>query len=126
MKINFKDRDFFRELFFSEKPNEAQLENIAEWQENLRSGEFKQGQTYLKKDGLYCCLGIYCETRHMLDLNGRDVQSGSPSIPYIPWFLRETGGSISFWELNDNYGFSFEEIADFIDILIKSFDEHEA
>lgn len=33
-----------------------------EWLKALRSGEYKQGQAFLKdRDGAYCCLGVYAE-----------------------------------------------------------------
>lgn len=32
-----------------------------EWQRRLRSGEYQQGQGYLKRDGNHCCLGVLCE-----------------------------------------------------------------
>jgi hypothetical protein len=31
------------------------------WIEALRSGKYKQGREYLKKDGFHCCLGVACE-----------------------------------------------------------------
>lgn len=36
-------------------------EDIAKWVEALRSGEYKQTQGFLEKEGSYCCLGVYCE-----------------------------------------------------------------
>ena len=32
-----------------------------EWLEALESGKFEQGQTCLKKDNKFCCLGVACE-----------------------------------------------------------------
>jgi len=32
----------------------------AMWVEALRSGEYKQGNGYLEKNGLHCCLGVLC------------------------------------------------------------------
>lgn len=31
------------------------------WTEALRSGRFKQGKSYLNRDGECCCLGVACE-----------------------------------------------------------------
>ena len=31
------------------------------WVAALRSGDYKQGTDYLKKDDCYCCLGVLCE-----------------------------------------------------------------
>lgn len=36
-------------------------ENRAKWVEALRSGEYKQGDTYLKMLDKYCCLGVLCD-----------------------------------------------------------------
>ena len=32
-----------------------------QWVEALRSGEYKQTQGHLRKDGQYCCLGVLCD-----------------------------------------------------------------
>lgn len=32
------------------------------WLEALRSGNYKQGQSWLKDGDKYCCLGVLCET----------------------------------------------------------------
>ena len=32
-----------------------------QWVEALRSGEYKQGKDYLRRDGEYCCLGVLCD-----------------------------------------------------------------
>jgi hypothetical protein len=31
------------------------------WLKDLRSGEFEQGQGYLRAEDKYCCLGVLCE-----------------------------------------------------------------
>jgi len=31
------------------------------WVKALRSGEYKQGREYLRKDDKYCCLGVLCD-----------------------------------------------------------------
>lgn len=31
------------------------------WLEALRSGEYKQGRAYLRKDDKFCCLGVLCD-----------------------------------------------------------------
>lgn len=36
------------------------------WVANLRSGNYKQGDTYLKRaNGTFCCLGVLCDTMHV-------------------------------------------------------------
>jgi hypothetical protein len=41
--------------------NKLKPEIKRKWLAALRSGEFKQGQGALYRDGLYCCLGVLCE-----------------------------------------------------------------
>lgn len=37
-------------------------DHIAEgWVNLLTSGEYKQGQKYLRQDDLFCCLGVLCD-----------------------------------------------------------------
>lgn len=31
------------------------------WLEALRSGEYKQGRSFLHKNGSFCCLGVLCD-----------------------------------------------------------------
>ena len=33
----------------------------ANWLDALRSGKYKQGQYWLRKEDLYCCLGVLCD-----------------------------------------------------------------
>lgn len=35
------------------------------WVAALRSGEYKQGRSYLKRGDLYCCLGVLCEVAQL-------------------------------------------------------------
>lgn len=36
-------------------------EEQEQWLQALESGEYKQGRTYLNKNGCMCCLGVACE-----------------------------------------------------------------
>lgn len=48
----------------------------AEWLAALRSGDYKQGQNYLKtRDGM-CCLGVACDIRHKGEANYWRLSSG--------------------------------------------------
>lgn len=40
---------------------EIKKQRVIKWIEALRSGKFKQGKIFLKKDNCYCCLGVACE-----------------------------------------------------------------
>lgn len=35
--------------------------NVKAWVEALRSGEYKQGKSFLRQDNAYCCLGVACD-----------------------------------------------------------------
>lgn len=47
----------------SPKPMNPEIKR--QWLEALRSGEYKQGRRYLRRefkgDSLYCCIGVLCE-----------------------------------------------------------------
>lgn len=100
------------------------------WIAALKSGEYKQGTGYLKKDGKYCCLGVLC------DLHAKETgNSFTPSEEYLkqirilPIEVKNWAGLINnygrfesndlpydtLWQLNDMAGFSFPEIADIIE-----------
>jgi len=41
---------------------------IKEWVKALRSGEYKQGQSYLRsRDSKFCCLGVLCDLTNRID-----------------------------------------------------------
>lgn len=95
----------------------------AKWLEALRSGKYKQGQTFLRQANRYCCLGVLC------DLDGAGwISNGSPCPTYkssdgeVHVLLndrinrlnidRELCGRVS--GKNDS-GESFDEIADWLE-----------
>lgn len=56
-----------------------QKQNRKKWIEALRSGKYKQGKGYLKRNDEYCCLGVACEILGA-------TQEKRPSEPGVTWF----------------------------------------
>lgn len=112
-----------------EKLTSEQVEVRRRWTEALRSGEYPQGKRFLNKDGRFCCLGVLCEVsgvhkkRHP---DGETMYEGWVAI--LPGSMAEAAGlcsdlgdlglngSPSLTELNDSNDFTFDEIADVIDL----------
>lgn len=111
------------------KLTREQVEVRRRWTEALRSGEYQQGIRFLNKDGRFCCLGVLCEVsgvhkkRHP---DGETMYEGWTCI--LPGSMVEAAGlcsnlgdlglngSPSLTELNDSNDFTFDEIADVIDL----------
>ena len=101
------------------------------WVSALRSGDYQQGQNYLRTDNGFCCLGVLCDlygkennAEWNLANNGhnyefQDKESHLPSS-VIEWAGVEDsnpyiiGGIGTLSGLNDK-GFTFNEIADLIE-----------
>lgn len=103
----------------------------AKWIKALRSGKYKQGTGYLKREDLddrtkttHCCLGVLCEitdvSKHdsyggVYSFGGPDAMAGATT--YLP---DEIKGEISSEQqktlatMNDE-GSSFEQIAEYIE-----------
>jgi hypothetical protein len=98
----------------------------AKWVAALRSGEYSQGESALKKDGKFCCLGVLCDT---IDPSGwsepektgytRYTFEGSSDECWLPGTLEEKLGLRSktgpLMAMNDYDKKSFAEIADYIE-----------
>lgn len=107
------------------------------WLTALRSGDYKQGKNFLKKDGEYCCLGVLCDlaekekvciaTKEELYTSSEIISFDldSKTLPYSVknWaglghynpFVEHKGYSRNLANLNDVEGLNFEEIADLIE-----------
>lgn len=115
-------------------------ENVRKWVDALRSGEFKQGSSYLNLEETYCCLGVACEVairegvqveRTICDCNvegccrSTRYDGGDAWLPKSvqKWLGVDNGDIPIFYEdellsaadLNDNRALSFEQIADAIE-----------
>lgn len=113
------------------------------WVEALRSGKYQQGRFRLNEDGNFCCLGVLCEiaveegiakkfistdrkgTRIYGYSSGDDgfPEYTAPDSEIMKWSGLKTNsgsvmtsdGAMSLVSLNDNRGYSFSQIADFIE-----------
>jgi hypothetical protein len=94
------------------------------WLTALRSGDYQQGQGYLRQGDQYCCLGVLC------DLYGKavgpewheeegDVHSMHGEETTLPFNVQEWAGvddpsPLDLVAMNDN-GSTFEELANIIE-----------
>jgi hypothetical protein len=65
------------------------------WVTALRSGDYNQGRRSLKKNGLYCCLGVLCEIGGV-----KQVKVVEDSFPCV---LYEAGG------IKDSFTYTYFE-----------------
>ena len=131
MKFTFKNDKFdVGQFWVGQNPiTKVQLDNIREWQKNLRSRKYIQNKTgrQLKIGNEYCCLGVYSEIKNRLSPDGffigmdaeNDMQPTCAIVNDVSWFRNEIGLTQEFWTLNDRLRYTFSEIADFIDELLK-------
>ncbi len=99
------------------------------WTEALRSGDFEQGGAALEDGGKFCCLGVGCR---VAGDPTRGLRSTWGLPPYLGRFSMalddagrlmdsdliesgESGHMTNAVSLNDDLGYSFEEIASIID-----------
>lgn len=91
------------------------------WIKALRSGQYRQGTQRLKLNGKYCCLGVLNQLYPELNLSDESSRvlwnykaiGLNSATGTLCW---ESDGSVmSLARLNDN-GFTFDEIADIIQI----------
>lgn len=99
-----------------------------QWVAALRSGEYKQGDAYLRQGDSFCCLGVLCDVAVKAGLNVH-VKSSAVSTLYdghsafLPDSVQDWAGLASCdpragnMELStrNDTGSTFEEIADLID-----------
>ena len=88
------------------------------WVEALRSGKYKQGRNSLRpSQNKFCCLGVLADQICPLEWKGRDWQGHGVLLP--PELAAEINLSYkaetTLADLNDDYGKSFNEIADYIE-----------
>lgn len=100
---------------------------IRDWYAALKSGKYKQGHKTMRKDDVFCCLGVITdiaeiEPKYKTGAYPWDAGIVASLIDYnpylrIPSFLKHR---VSDFEsrpaavLNDDYRFTFDEIADCI------------
>ena len=98
----------------------------SDWIAALRSGEYKQGSEFLKRDGKFCCLGVLTEingwsfeNQTYLSEEGAeavkaDAATGTGNLEFmgLPKYKDTTYPTLA--AMNDA-GVSFAEIADFLE-----------
>lgn len=101
------------------------------WCEALRSGKYKQATGTLKNEyGAFCCLGVLCEVfredNPTVDEDFLYFDKGMPESVVRDWagqkefFLKNYGKdkpSSALTALNDNFSFTFEQIADAVETI---------
>lgn len=119
-----------------EKIKKEVPQRVQEWIKDLRSGEFSQCRNELQLQDSYCCLGVACKTYERLEgseelqkdifgeLVGLSLINQEAVLKYFNFkhvagmFDRSntTEAPSSFLvDLNDDYEWSFEQIADFVE-----------
>ena len=96
------------------------------WVKALRSGKYVQGPDYLRDcHNRFCCLGVLCD---IIDVEWKSTKSGGYAVcindesssTYLPNKILEkielsTEEQNYLAKLNDMDGFTFNQIADFIE-----------
>lgn len=101
------------------------------WIKALRSGKFQQGKNYLCKDDKYCCLGVlavkYFGEDVFVPAKGHgieNIKSIEGNISHLPNIFKNKVGLDYDTEqrlivMNDCDNKNFNQIADYIESLIK-------
>lgn len=87
-------------------------EEVRQWTAALRSGNYTQGYTQLRRDDCFCCLGVANEVFKLglPDSRGILADEYSAKATRLPEVLQQ-----DLYEINDRREWSFSEIADYID-----------
>ncbi len=104
------------------------------WVVALKSGLYKQGESFLKRDGRYCCLGVLCEVtnppgwdpaggeiKYVESSDGENEEyADDQELPFVTLdhFELSTDQAGDLMDMNDCLGKSFPEIADWIEANI--------
>lgn len=123
-------------LAFEDELTEDQKKNTQAWVDALRSKDFKQAQKMLfNGNDSYCCLGVACEIQEIPKeslIHYRFPDGASSSVaPPSDWFEETYGWKIdqgffdkkgnlnvvSLYQINDDWEWTFEQIADLIETV---------
>lgn len=107
------------------KPSKS---NILKWTQALRSGKYYQTRLKLQTPAGYCCLGVACDVfipKSKQNINSDGLLHGSiPASQYHSptWLLDinvefEFSTGLQLSQLNDVGVFSFDEIADLLELV---------
>ena len=94
------------------------------WLTALRSGDYQQGQGYLRQGDQYCCLGVLCDLYgkavgpewEAADDDVHAMHGTESSLPFRvqEWARIASPNPLDLVEMNDN-GSTFEELANIIE-----------
>ena len=100
---------------------------IKKWCNALRSGKYKQGKGRLQRQEGYCCLGVACHVfipKNKIVLHSGLMDGYNPDDqPSAPIWLDKINDRLEnisgkyLTQLNDNAGFTFDEIADVLEAV---------
>lgn len=111
----------------NKKYEQPTKEQAQQWANALRSGKYKQSFMLMQSYSGYCCLGVACD--FFIHKSKIKYKNGfiSGILPYYqpnaPDWLKTISDDlllkigISFVTLNDNNKYSFNEIADIIELV---------
>ena len=87
------------------------------WLEALRSGKYRQGKHKLRNhNNEFCCLGVLCDVADNTKWReGFGCYFYESSTNISPEYLLNNNYIAFLWPMNDLYGQSFLEIADYIE-----------
>lgn len=89
-------------------------DNVRTWLRDLRSGEYEQGTGRLvASERHYCCLGVACV--HAITPNPFWDEHTTLILSEYSQLSMEARDVETLVSLNDDYGFSFSEIADIVE-----------
>ena len=108
------------------------------WADALRSGKYKQGKHQLQSDSGHCCMGVACDVfinpKDLVLAYGRIHGSLPSQQPSAPMWLKSAGemyfrisdearfeANLEF--LNDRHDYTFDMIADIIELEYVHFTE---
>lgn len=114
--------------FSTQLNNMITKQNALKWTAALRSGKYQQTKFKLQDQRGYCCLGVACDVfipKNKIEKysNGMMIGLFTNNQPHCPDWLRglnvdfniKSGRSLS--NLNDGLDFTFDEIADLIELV---------
>lgn len=99
------------------------------WANALRSGKYEQGRSQLQDGDSFCCLGVACivfipKDKLLLHKSINSLVGGYPmEQPNAPLWLKNINSDLGkvlgseFASLNDSYYYTFDEIADIIELV---------
>jgi len=87
-----------------------------QWLKALRSGQYEQGRMALRTEaGTYCCLGVLVDITQLQPLTGTGGCLLDSTRQAVDLDIEDES---IFVDANDDEGWTFEEIADYIEVML--------